>query len=560
MLFEKVSFLVLAGPKRVEVLKQKYPELANEIDYLAGADPSGGKQKYLQWEVNQLRKGLPEGWELHELAYVVLYFTQYMDRIKEKDINKYKSVVDLDEVVTSAMDEEEVEEKETTNPPLIYDKGGMKIWRMETRAQMCRAGTGSGWCVADPDSSYHWDSYTEGEGRRLWVVDWVRSKFLVFVYNGRLQEIKDYSNEETEETGELAEELERLELVRDIDSDVQRGDDPEEVRRYVLENETEDWQSETVPDLMDIAEDLFDEFMRRADETTAYRDEHWGEAEKVISQRLRDLPFDATWEVEVENETSFEDAYGYFPEKPAEEDYEKFVLEYVTDYLEDEMDWLGEGEAYNRSKNFEWKGHEYERPWNKLLEKASRVARVILAEGVTVPDMAKAMSFGKKLPDAIYVHKRGLPGMPEELQAMVEEAEPHVGEYELLKVFKKANKISFLSYPEFDTDPHPALAMATTYDFDTGQAKARAYARSKNRPILHRKETFLPPGDGDIAEYAALTQQEERAGLYEVKNRIGFEKFWNELLASKGLGYDDHVLIELETGGSRSVARGVVNR
>ncbi len=34
------------------------------------------------------------------------------------------------------------------------------------------------------------------------------------------------------------------------------------------------------------------------------------------------------------------------------------------------------------------------------------------------------------------------------------------------------------------------------------------YAKSTNRPILHRKETFLPPGHELVAKFARLTQQE----------------------------------------------------
>lgn len=48
-------------------------------------------------------------------------------------------------------------------------------------------------------------------------------------------------------------------------------------------------------------------------------------------------------------------------------------------------------------------------------------------------------------------------------------------------------KVSFLSYPTFMEDPHPALRHAVTIDLVTGRVRHTDYAGNHNWPILHRK-------------------------------------------------------------------------
>ena len=47
------------------------------------------------------------------------------------------------------------------------------------------------------------------------------------------------------------------------------------------------------------------------------------------------------------------------------------------------------------------------------------------------------------------------------------------------------------------------------------------YATSTNPPILHREETFLPPGHVLVAKFARLTRQEENHGLLDNTATIG---------------------------------------
>jgi len=147
------------------------------------------------------------------------------------------------------------------------------------------------------------------------------------------------------------------------------------------------------------------------------------------------------------------------------------------------------------------------------------------------------LTFGKRLPGALYVARdEGSDFGPELNQllaqlAVVFEVGP---EFNLIKFRTDELKVSFLSYPDFMDDPHPALRHAVTIDLATGKARHMDYADNLNPPILHRKETFLAPEHTRRAGFAALTRAEEAAGLYERTATIGFKLNWERLLREKG--------------------------
>jgi hypothetical protein len=116
-------------------------------------------------------------------------------------------------------------------------------------------------------------------------------------------------------------------------------------------------------------------------------------------------------------------------------------------------------------------------------------------------------------------------------------------EFNLVKLRTDELKLSFLAYPEFETDPHPALRHALSIDLATGKARHTDYAGNANPPILHRKETFLAPGHPLQSQFEALTRAEEAAGLYDETATIGFKLNWERLLLSKGLAFEGHRLI-----------------
>lgn len=179
--------------------------------------------------------------------------------------------------------------------------------------------------------------------------------------------------------------------------------------------------------------------------------------------------------------------------------------------------------------------------------------------------MVKDLGYGKRLQGATYVIR--LSGLASDDPLIAEIARAELAaqpreDWNLLKLHTGEYAVTFLSYPDFDKNPHPALAHATKINLNTGRIVRTDYSGRANPPILHRKETFLPPGDPRFEKFAALTKAEEAAGLYREPSKIGLRIYWETLLRRKGLIYDDHRLIETTApvGGMAAVGAAQIDR
>lgn len=162
--------------------------------------------------------------------------------------------------------------------------------------------------------------------------------------------------------------------------------------------------------------------------------------------------------------------------------------------------------------------------------------------------LVDGLPYGKRLPGAVYIHSSLLPELPDSLKLLVERLSSKMELSEVFNVIKfhrSQLKISILSYPDFFDTPHPALAEAVVIDVAAGKVRRDSYAGRKNRPILHRKEAFLPGDHPRVDEFDRLTAQEERAGLYENTRTIGFELNWEKLLEAKGVRHRGHRLVRM---------------
>ncbi|KAA0922151.1 DNA phosphorothioation-associated putative methyltransferase [Streptomyces apricus] len=155
---------------------------------------------------------------------------------------------------------------------------------------------------------------------------------------------------------------------------------------------------------------------------------------------------------------------------------------------------------------------------------------------------------GKFTATALYVHRRALHRVPTVLRlyeqcASIAAGRP--GEWSVVKLRHQGRGVSWLDYPEFDTDPHPRLAASYAVDLKSLKSSFTSYADSTNRPLLHRKHEFLAGDDPDASKYRRLTDAEVRAGLYESPHLIGTEDGWEREL----------VRCERELRGHRLVRR-----
>src|SRR4051812_33566134 len=99
---------------------------------------------------------------------------------------------------------------------------------------------------------------------------------------------------------------------------------------------------------------------------------------------------------------------------------------------------------------------------------------------------------------------------------------------------RRTGKLSYLAYPDFDTDPHPALLRCVRLSLRTRQLDCYDYSGSANPPVLHRKETLLAPDHPLHGKFARLTRQEEEHGLLANPAGIGTRSGWEARLREAG--------------------------
>ncbi len=166
------------------------------------------------------------------------------------------------------------------------------------------------------------------------------------------------------------------------------------------------------------------------------------------------------------------------------------------------------------------------------------------------------LQYGKRLPSALYVFRPKEGAFPSALAETIRRADIAASpepSWNILKLQTNQFALTFLSYPDFDTDPHPILSEATKINLESGTVVHTDYRSRSNPPILHRKETFLPGADPRVGPFTELTRQEEDAGLFRDTSRIGLRIQWLTLLKRKGLAYDGHTLLRAAASCETSV-------
>ena len=164
----------------------------------------------------------------------------------------------------------------------------------------------------------------------------------------------------------------------------------------------------------------------------------------------------------------------------------------------------------------------------------------------TIASTCRRSKVGKLLPEALYVHVSALQALDPLLQRYEHEAQhiaSHPEEITLVKFNLQKPTISYLRYPEFDTDPHPALAASIQVNLQSREVTERNYEGTDNPFILHRKETFLTPAYPHYQQFALLTRQEEALRLLDHPRSIGTRLGWEARLAQFKVTVQGHTLV-----------------
>jgi len=165
----------------------------------------------------------------------------------------------------------------------------------------------------------------------------------------------------------------------------------------------------------------------------------------------------------------------------------------------------------------------------------------------------QAAVVGKLTPTALYVHTSALHDLPALLRVYEGCAQALVGTVEdtsIVKLFRDEPAVSYLSYPEFERDPHPALVESVHCDLRGQRVRFQSFRKRANPPILHRKELFVSRSHPLRSKFARLSSMEERAGLYSNSQRIGTQDGWAEACEAAGVVTRGHRLVRAKPRSS----------
>ncbi|GAA4493794.1 DNA phosphorothioation-associated putative methyltransferase [Pseudaeromonas paramecii] len=153
------------------------------------------------------------------------------------------------------------------------------------------------------------------------------------------------------------------------------------------------------------------------------------------------------------------------------------------------------------------------------------------------------LPFGKRLPEAIYLHRETLsrtdPGLSRFVEAVGQALKVAPDEWNLVKLGREQFRLSLLHYPDFFSDAYPTLRQSVTVDLSRLQHRVVIYDAQDNPPILHRKEQMLWPEHPSVPDFYLITQEGEAAGLYAEPRKIGFKQSWERLIAQHGYALVD---------------------
>ncbi|MEL6496802.1 MAG: DNA phosphorothioation-associated putative methyltransferase, partial [Cyanobacteria bacterium J06623_7] len=127
-----------------------------------------------------------------------------------------------------------------------------------------------------------------------------------------------------------------------------------------------------------------------------------------------------------------------------------------------------------------------------------------------IANLCKASDVGKQLQGAIAVHISALEKLPPLLRLYEGCASRNFYRLEnanIVKLYYNKPKITYLVYPEFDTQAHPALQATMEVDLHNLSVTYHDISDETNPLILHQKDTLVAPDYPSYKKFVRLTKK-----------------------------------------------------
>ena len=162
-----------------------------------------------------------------------------------------------------------------------------------------------------------------------------------------------------------------------------------------------------------------------------------------------------------------------------------------------------------------------------------------------IANLCQASKIGKQLNGAIAVHVSALEKLPPLLRLYEGCASRNFYRLEnanIIKLYYNKPKITYLVYPEFDTQAHPALQATMEVDLHNLSVTYHDISDETNPLILHQKDTLVAPDYPSYQKFVRLTKKEQKSGLLENKDAIRRLHGWLRCLKQHEIKIEGHKL------------------
>lgn len=159
-----------------------------------------------------------------------------------------------------------------------------------------------------------------------------------------------------------------------------------------------------------------------------------------------------------------------------------------------------------------------------------------LGDQAVIEEKIRNSKIGLKLSKSLLVHLSCLEELDPLLRLYEACASRTIGRLEdvtVVQFYIGKPRIAYLSYPEFDSDPHPALKAKMAVNLGDLKVNYTEYNQT-NPPILHEKEKLVSPDYPLYEKFARLTKQERDWGLLDDFKAIRDRRGWLKCLQEHG--------------------------
>jgi DNA phosphorothioation-associated putative methyltransferase len=162
-----------------------------------------------------------------------------------------------------------------------------------------------------------------------------------------------------------------------------------------------------------------------------------------------------------------------------------------------------------------------------------------------IEERCRQSPVGQQRPNSLWVHVSALDQLDPLLRLYEGCASRTLGRPEEATVVKfhvQKPQITYLEFPNFDKDPHPALKTSMVISLRDLHVRYRDYD-ADNPPLLHQKDQTLTADYPDYAKFAKLSQQEQKWGLLDDVKAIFDRRGWEKCLLEHGAELKGHRVV-----------------